>query len=356
MSEKFVIGWDVGGANLKAVLLNSEGSLLQVIQVSCPLWRGLNELGIAIDEILNKLSVPSATHAITMTGELVDLFDNRQVGVTEISCMMNAKLTGKKLFYTGALDSNFAGFVTIDKVDIHWQHIASANWLASASFLAKYVEQGLLIDIGSTTSDFILIEHYQPVCSGLTDAARMQTEELVYTGVIRTPLMSVTQKIKFENTVTSLAAEFFATTADVYRLTGDLTPEDDMADTADGKDKSSHSTLQRIARMIGHDADDAPLVAWNALAVEFKMKQVARLQDVAIKHIKRIENNQNVKIIGVGAGSFIARHIAENMNMQYLEVADIIQNTLPATGNDVKHWASVCFPACAVANLAIHKN
>ncbi len=179
MSKVHIIGWDVGGAHLKAVLLNADGSLLQALQVPCALWRGLNELEIAIDAILKKLSVPSAKHAITMTGELVDLFVNRQVGVNEISRVMNNKLTGTKLFYTGALDSDYAGFVTVDRVDNHWQHIASANWLASAALVAKHVEHGLLIDIGSTTSDFVLIEHHQPVCLGLTDAARMQTQELV---------------------------------------------------------------------------------------------------------------------------------------------------------------------------------
>jgi probable H4MPT-linked C1 transfer pathway protein len=356
MSEKPIIGWDVGGAHLKAVLLSADGTLLQALQVPCALWRGLNELEIAVDVILNKMSVQSAKHAITMTGELVDLFVNRQVGVNEISCVMNAKLIGTKLFYTGALDSDYAGFVTVDRVDSHWQHIASANWLASATLLAKYVEHGLLIDIGSTTSDFVLIDRHQPVCLGLTDAARMQTEELVYTGVIRTPLMAVTQKIKFDNTVTSLAAEYFATTSDVYRLTGNLTAEDDMADTADGKDKSVHATAQRVARMIGHDADDASLAAWHALALEFKMKQVARLQEVTMKHIARIKNNQNVKIIGVGVGRFLARHIAENMNMQYLELADIIQHAPQFEENDLKHWVSVCFPAYALANLAILKN
>ena len=356
MSETSIIGWDIGGAHLKAVLLNADGSLIQALQVPCALWRGLNELENATESILKKLSIQAAKHAITMTGELVDLFANRQVGVNEISRVMNATLTGTKLFYTGASGSNYSGFVTIDRVENYWQHIASANWLASATLVAKHVEHVLLIDIGSTTSDFVLIEHHQPVCLGLTDAARMQTEELVYTGVIRTPLMAVTQKIQFENTVTSLAAEYFATAADVYRLTGDLTAEDDMADTADGKDKSAHATAQRIARMIGHDADDRSLAAWHALALEFKMKQVARLQEVAMKHIARIGKNQNIKIIGVGAGRFLARQIAENMNMQYVELADIIQNSPQFKENDLQHWASVCFPAYAVANLALHKH
>ncbi len=361
MSKPSVIGWDVGGAHIKAALLDAQGNLLQVLQVSCALWRGLNELESAIDEVLSQFSTSTATHAITMTGELVDLFANRQTGVNEISSVMHTKLAGTKLFYTGAQDSDFAGFVTIEEVNAHWQHIASANWLASAGFVAKQVEHALLIDIGSTTSDFILITAHQPVCLGLTDAARMQTEELVYTGVIRTPLMALTQKILFENTVTSVAAEYFATTADVYRLTADLVGEDDMADTADGKEKTVHASAQRIARMIGHDATDKPLDTWIALAQAFKQQQVSRLQEVATKHCLSVNNNakfSNTKlsIIGAGAGSFLAREIADNLNLPYLDVADFIANSQSFNDSELKYWAMVCLPAYAVAYLAFHNS
>jgi len=356
MSKLSIIGWDVGGAHLKAALLNAEGNLVQVLQVPCALWRGLNELEAAIDEVLSQFSISTAAHAITMTGELVDLFANRQTGVYEISRVMYAKLVGTKQFYTGASAADFAGFITIDEVNSHWQHIASANWLASAGFVAKQIGHALLIDIGSTTSDFVLITEHQPVCLGLTDAARMQTEELVYTGVIRTPLMALTQKIQFENTVTSVAAEYFATTADVYRLTDDLVSEDDMTDTADGKEKTVHASAQRVARMIGHDAQDKPLDTWMILAQAFKQQQVSRLQEVATKHTLRVKNNAGLSIIGAGAGSFLAREISANMKLPYVDVADFIAHPLSSNDNELKHWATVCLPAYAVAYLALHSH
>jgi probable H4MPT-linked C1 transfer pathway protein len=359
MSQNKTIGWDVGGAHLKAALLDAEGMLQQVLQVPCALWRGLHELEAAIDVVLHTFSIQSAHHAITMTGELVDLFENRQSGVQSISQVMNNKLDGVKQYYAGNLYEDYAGFVTIDEVDIHWSHIASANWLASASFVAQHLQHGLLIDIGSTTSDFVLIESHRPVCLGLTDASRMQTEELVYTGVIRTPLMAVTQKIKFENIMTSVAAEYFSTMADVYRLTGDLQAEDDMADTADGKEKTSFASARRIARMIGHDADDEPLSAWIALAYEFKSQHVLRLQEVATKHLARTKNKQNVKIIGAGAGSFLAREISANMNIQFLDVVVLLKDTMHTEGMsevELGHRAGVCLPAYAVAYLAYNRS
>jgi probable H4MPT-linked C1 transfer pathway protein len=362
-----IIGWDVGGANLKAALLDGDGTLQQVVQVPCALWRGLPELEIAIDKVLNTFNSQASAHAITMTGELVDLFANRQAGVQAISTVMDAKLTGSKRFYAGALDR---GFVALDQVAQHWQHIASANWLASASYAGLQLQQlqkaphALLIDIGSTTSDFVLLQNNQPACIGFTDASRMQTEELVYTGVVRTPLMAIAQKVKFGETITSVAAEYFATMADVYRLTGDLSAVDDMVDTADGQDKTQLTSARRIARMIGRDVEDAPLTAWIALAHEFKAQQLARLQAVAQRHFERtnhiVGNHQSheVMIIGAGAGVFLVKEIAIAMNLPYVDIAELIVMNLSAsctTRTKTGHWASVCLPAYAVAYLAYNQ-
>jgi probable H4MPT-linked C1 transfer pathway protein len=377
-----IIGWDVGGAHLKAALLDGDRKLLKVLQVPCPLWRGLIELEAAIETILNAFTNMPVLHAITMTGELVDLFANRKVGVQAISHVMDAKLNGTKQFYVGrtglsASEISLSDFVTLQQVDDNWQYIASANWLASASFIGtllqqqikvpediayKNIQHGLLIDIGSTTSDFVLLEKFKPVCLGFTDAERMQSEELIYSGVIRTPLMAVTQKIKFGKSVTSIAAEYFATTADVYRLTGDLQVVDDMADTADGQDKTELASARRIARMIGRDVEDAPISAWVELAQEFKLQQLMRLKAVAESHISRIMNDNQankITIIGAGAGCFLAKEIASLLNLMYVDIAELIGTNIEPVNeapsnilNNTAHWAGVCLPAVAVAYLA----
>src|SRR3954470_22326922 len=112
---KQIVGWDVGGAHLKAALLR-DGKLQQVIQVPCALWRGLDQLESAIDEVINAFDIvkDEALHAITMTGELVDLFNNRQQGVTTISRVMNTQLLGKKIFF--AEHQSGFNFVSIDEV------------------------------------------------------------------------------------------------------------------------------------------------------------------------------------------------------------------------------------------------
>jgi probable H4MPT-linked C1 transfer pathway protein len=362
--HKAIIGWDVGGAHLKAAYIQ-HGQLVQVLQVPCALWRGLGELETAIDVVLQAFSAQPAVHAITMSGELVDWFVNREAGVKAISQLMQAKLNGVKRFYAGALAEDFSAFVALDAVDPHWQHIASANWLASASFVAQQLTQldkiecGLLIDIGSTTADFVAMVNHQPRCLGFTDAARMQTEELVYTGVIRTPLMALAQKISFQQQITALAAEHFATTADVYRLLDNLLAADDMAETADGQDKTPLASARRIARMVGHDVTDAPMSSWLALAHAFKSAQLERLKNVAMAHIERMAADQlqaaagqKVLIIGAGAGSFLAKEIAQLLQLQYVDIAQLITGA-SNNAQHVSRWGSVCLPAYAVAHLAL---
>lgn len=371
--HKYIIGWDVGGAHLKAALLQADGTLLHVLQLPCALWRGLHELEVAINHVIqvwhSSFSADETRHAITMTGELVDLFDSRREGVNAISQLMQTKLAGDKFFYAGATtgsESMVSHFVTVDQVDANWRSIASANWLASAMYIAgqlkdqiKYV-QVLLIDIGSTTTDFVAIQNGQPICQSFTDASRMQTEELVYSGVIRTPLMALTQTIAFKDEPTTLAAEYFATMADVYRLTGDLLEADDMAETADGKAKTPLASARRLARMIGRDVEDAALADWVALAQAFKNIQLTRLSKVAQQHISRFETTSDVLVLGAGAGSFLAAEIAAACNFSYQDSTALLEN-LSATNDsslvnskNLAHWAKVCLPAYAVAFLALH--
>ena len=374
---KPIVGWDVGGAHLKAALLNSDGTLQKITQVPCALWRGLDELKQAIDSISNDFlftAQSDITHAITMTGELVDLFDNRQQGVEAISQVMETHLMGRKLFYTGAKAPDFSGFTSVNEVADCWKYIASANWLASAAEIAirmqslpeKY-QQGLLIDIGSTTADFIVLKDFKPVCDGLTDAARMQTEELVYTGVVRTPLMAITQRVNFLGTPTSVAAEYFATTADVYRLTGDLDDGNDMVDTADGQAKTILASAQRIARMIGRDVgqtdgfkisenetreanetSEPNLESWIALAHAFKSKQLERLAEALQKHLANFSPENPLVILGAGAGCFLAKQLAEKFELPFRDAASLIFEDSGSYIN-LHSKTNVCLPAAAVA-------
>lgn len=351
--KQTVIGWDIGGAHLKAVMLNAAGRVLAASQVYCPLWRGLHELDLAMDVILREFNAEK--HVVTMTGELADIFPNRHAGVMQIAQFVAQKLSSQNppcnvMFYAGN-----QGLVGVKAVEAHTADIASMNWLASVQYIAYNVKQALFIDIGSTTTDIALISDGEVQVRGFNDAARMQCDELVYTGVVRTPLMALAQKIPFAGQLVNIAAEHFATTADVYTLTGDLALPENMAETADGAEKSMEASARRIARMIGHDAEEAPLSVWRNLADAFKqaqlnlIKQAVLIQISRLAQTLRLEDSQNLHIVGAGAGEFMVRTLAKQLGIKYASVSDFIQAENPA----VKSMAQVCFPAYAVASLGL---
>ncbi|HAH44182.1 MAG TPA: H4MPT-linked C1 transfer pathway protein, partial [Planctomycetaceae bacterium] len=56
-------------------------------------------------------------------------------------------------------------------------------------------QHGLLIDIGSTTTDLIPLQQGLPVTEGVTDVERLLSGELVYTGGRRTPLAMLENRV-----------------------------------------------------------------------------------------------------------------------------------------------------------------
>ncbi len=339
------VGWDIGGAHLKAVLLGNNGEIAQVLQLPCQLWRGLDQLENAIKDALQtfKIGRSGALHAVTMTGELVDLFSNRHIGVMEISNLA-AKLLGKDTLFYAAQDNGSHGFVPLERVPDVTASIASTNWYASASALAMHVQDALLIDIGSTTTDIITIEAGKVKTGDLGDAARMRDDSLVYTGIVRTPVMALAQKLPFEGEANNVAAEYFAMMADVYRLTGELLPESDMVETADGKGKSALESARRLARMIGHDVEDRPMKTWENLANTCKKLQLNQIKAAVLKHLK-----PGMTIIGAGTGSFLVKQLALDLGHTYQPISARLAGS---TDLMLKHDLEVCFPAYAVAYLA----
>ena len=195
-------------------------------------------------------------HAITMPGELVDLFENRAQGVERLIDTVTEALPGAKISsYAGQ-----AGFLGCDEARNQSCKVASANWRASTEFVAANLDDSLFIDLGSTTADIVPIAGAKVRALGQTDSERMIAEELVYTGVTRTPVMALARSVPFGGERQGLMAEHFATAADVHRLTGRLPDGVDQHPAADGGEKTPDGSARRLARMLGRDLDALLLV------------------------------------------------------------------------------------------------
>lgn len=342
INKKFSAGWDVGGAHLKAVLLEADGRVLQAVQLPCALWQGTEKLDRAVDAVLTHFGQVNMHHAVTMTGELADIFANRKEGVCSIAAMMQQKLGAETLFYAAE-----HGLVRSEAVMDLCSRIASANWHAGAGFVARQMGQGIFVDIGSTTADLIPFSGGRLLNQGFSDAERMREDELVYTGVVRTPLMAIAQTIAFKGRRYRVAAEHFATSADVYRITGELMETEDMAATADGAGKTREASMRRLARMLGHDFEDAEDADWRQLADAFRTAQLALLESAITSLVSREGLEAAAPLVGAGAGSFLVQALARKLKREYLPVESLIN----ADSEQVRHSAAVCFPAYAVATM-----
>ncbi len=342
MPPEPVVGWDVGGAHLKAARLDETGAIERVIQLPCPLWQGLDRLEEAVAQALRALG-PAGLHALTMTGEMADLFSSRTEGVNAIVAAMRQRLGGAEL----RVWAGRAGLVSAEEACGLAAQVASANWLASATLVAERPGGGLLVDIGSTTTDLVPVAPGAVLARGTTDAERLVAEELVYTGVVRTPVMALADRVPFAGDWVPLMAECFATAADVYRITGQLPEGADLQPTADGGPKTIGASARRLARMIGRDAESAPASAWRELAWWLAGRQVRRIQDACHRVLSRAALPAGTPVVGAGVGRFLAAELAERLRLPYEDFAELLagDEAQRARGAD-------CAPAVAVAWLA----
>ncbi len=202
------------------------------------------ELGRAISVAVANLPA-SVSAAVTMTAELCDCFPTKEAGVNAVLDAVIRALPGHTIAVWG-VDGEFhlTG-------DIRRQPLlaAAANWLALAILAARLVREsrGVLIDIGSTTTDLIPLDRGIVAARGRNDTARLQFGELVYAGTRRTPVCALATELPFRGVPTGLAAEMFASTLDIYLTLGDIAPDPADLATADGRPATVGCARDRLA-------------------------------------------------------------------------------------------------------------
>lgn len=340
-----VFGWDVGGAHVKVSMTDAGGAVLDVAQWACPLWQGLEHLERTIDLVFERWPAAktyAAQHAVTMTGEMVDLFEDRAQGVRTIAAALAQRLGPRLHFYAGD-----AGWLTPQACAAGWRSVASANWLATARWVATRVPDALLIDIGSTTTDIIPIAGGHVVARAATDAGRLVTGELVYQGVVRTPLCGIAQRIEFGGAAVNVMNEWFATTADIYRLTGELAPQYDLHPSADQGPKTESASRTRLARMIGLDAHEKSPAEWRGFALRWRELQLREIGVNLARVTAAHPDLAAAPLAGAGCGRFLVAALAREEARGYIDFG-----TLAGVPASLSEWAATCAPSVAVALLA----
>jgi len=258
-----ILALDIGGANTKKVFYDN-GRILSEIHYF-PLWKRKDELHSFLESLKNDSEVA----AITMTGELSDVFSNKEGGAKFIaeSC--------EKVFKNAFYLTNEKKLVKFKEIE-NFLSLASANWLASVYLLGKKFKNGLLVDIGSTTTD--IIPFGKKIKHAKSDLERLIKGQLIYTGFLRTPVSSIVKEVPYKGKKISVSSEYFAIAADVYNvlLNGKV---DYFVETPNGRGKTVKESEKRIARLFCADLE------------EIGEKEILKIcKYIAIEHIDYISN------------------------------------------------------------------
>lgn len=265
-----VLGVDIGGANLK--FANVLGDSLTI---PFPMWTDHPHLGKVLADSLCAFMQQTQREysqlALTITGEMADCFPTRRQGVASILDQVQQSFppAATKIYAVGN------AWLTPAEAREHAWRVAASNWHALATWVSccdlelksaiagakqvaganSLVQNGLVLDIGSTTVDIIPVRNGCVATAAETDRQRLQLGQLVYTGVGRTAVASILSEVELGGVRCPLVSEKFATSDDVYLVLG-LNQEDPLdCDTADGRPRTRAHALARLARMIAEDLE-----------------------------------------------------------------------------------------------------
>ena len=328
------LGVDIGGANLKTA-----DGMGYATEESFALWKSPARLHEALAEIFSIAPISDAV-AVTMTGELADCYRTKGEGVAHILGQVEQAAGDRRLrVYRTAGD-----FVTAPDAVDQPHSVAAANWHALATWASRILpaDDGLLIDIGSTTTDIIPITAGNVSVQGTTDTQRLASGELVYTGIRRTGVATLVSSLPYRGQHCDVARETFATTGDIYLTLRKLPENIQDCETADGRPSTRAAAHDRLARMLCADGTEVTGEDVYQIATAVMESQMQLLQRALEQVLDRQPRKPTAALIS-GSGEFLAHCLLQRV-LPDLEIISLRERgDLPV---------SQCAPAHAVALLA----
>ena len=311
MKNKVYIGWDIGGANTKICVFDSTFNIIRIECININIWSNFKELNNLFDKISKEYSVYVIFNYITITAESCDNFKDRKTGILSILKNCNSFILGHKLFYT-----NQDRYIDSDSAINNPENLYSTNWILTSKFVNKSKNIHLIIDIGSTTTDFIYKN--MDVKENINDHLRLINNSLLYAGVIRTPISMLLNEVNYFSKNIPLINEFFSTTGDVFNLTNDINFEKLDYFGADNLEYSKENSFKRLARSIGLDYQKE--MQSEIIKISHMIKK--EFANIIFKKIKLLLGNelQNITLSSIGEGSFLVKYLAHKYKIKYFSI------------------------------------
>jgi probable H4MPT-linked C1 transfer pathway protein len=334
-----IIGWDVGGANIKAARIEHRGSDAVVFQRALPMWRELHRLPSVLAEAADTLGrVP--TMAVTMTAELADCFATKREGVASVLEAFRRAFPDADAWVYGS-DGKFRRPEIASREPLR---VAAANWMASATIAAQAFPDALFVDVGTTTTDIIPIVGGTVVARGKTDPARLRSGELIYTGAVRTPVCAVVRSVPIRGRRHRVAAEHFAIVGDAHLWRGAIHEADYTCDTPDGRGRTRQDAGARLARVVCADLEMIGERSIDDIAEHIARRQQLQIAGGIRQVMRRLGDRAPRTAVIAGQGAFLARKAAHAAGLEVCDLADV----MGADGSRAAPAAAVAYLLCSM--------
>jgi probable H4MPT-linked C1 transfer pathway protein len=336
IGEPAILGWDIGGVNLKVARLcpAPRAASLQSLCHPFEVQHSLGSLASTLTSLAGQLEgEPGDRHAVTMTAELSQAFRTKREGLSFVLDAFEAGFPSRSLHvYTVE-----GGFVSPREARLRPLSVAASNWAATARWAAQRFPSAMLIDVGSTTTDVIPIVGGEVVAVGYTDPQRLQSGELVYTGALRTPVEAIVRRVPLWGGSAGVSTEGFALIGDVHLWLGRLQVDDYTCRTPDGRPVTREHAAERLARVVCADREMLGDEDIELIALEVAKAQVGTIVN-ALERVRQRQPNISMAVV-TGMGGFIATEAARAAGLSVVSLAAELS------------VASQSAPAAAVASL-----
>jgi (4-(4-[2-(gamma-L-glutamylamino)ethyl]phenoxymethyl)furan-2-yl)methanamine synthase len=333
-----IAGFDIGGANTDLAVLefDDDGNIEEVITdfQYLPMWQDKERLSTVLIELLGENDDVDAV-GVCMTAELVDAYQTKKEGVLDIAGRV-MEIFNLPLGFVG-----LKGMIDYKELLEKPLQVAAANWVATSRLAGEISSDCIIIDTGSTTTDIIPIKDGVECAQGRSDLERLGTGELVYSGILRTNVAALLDKVPLDGSWYRVASELFATSADVHLVLGNIVEEDYTCHTPDGASTGLEDCMRRLARVVCSDLDVLLPENVKSMAEHIHLKQAEVVSEALLEVAGR---NKISNVVTTGLGMDI-------IGSKACEIANI-----PWTGMDQLLTKKQCVVAPAVGTALLMRD
>ena len=336
-----VIGWDIGGANTKAVFLHTENGYVEKLRTAIenfPVWKDPEKLANVLSTLKEKVSGNTKVDGVglTMTAELSDAFQTKREGVTHVLECAAQVFADLPVF---VLDVD-ATLRSMDAAKSEPLRVAAANWVATGWMVAQLIKTSVIVDVGSTSTSIIPVVDGYVSAAGKTDLEKLMVGELVYTGSLRTNVAAIVSTVPFRDGTARVASELFAQSGDVHLVLGNISEDEYTTETADGRGKTRSEALARLARVVCADTEMLTEQEIVQIAKYVHIRQVEQVAEGLSQVYSRTKTltTEKIPLVITGIGKvFIAKTAAKKIRLdKVIDLGKLVQNDLvmasPAVG------------------------